>query len=103
MSDQADRDSETAENRNRSLRPLARLVPYLLNYRRAVGAAVFFLLLATAATLTLPIAVRRMIDKGFFAENAGFIDNYFGMLIVIAVVLAVSSACRDTLAGRHLC
>lgn len=80
--------------RRRSMKPLGRLLPYLAAYRGHLGGALFFLLLATATTLTLPIAVRRMIDRGFFADDAGFIDNYFSMLIAIAAVLAISSACR---------
>ena len=76
------------------MKPLTRLLPYLVAYRGHVAAALFFLLLATATTLTLPIAVRRMIDHGFFADNATFIDNYFSMLVAIAAILAVSSACR---------
>ena len=78
----------------RGLRPLATLLPMILRYRWRVAAALFFLLLATATTLSLPIAVRRMIDKGFSVNDAQFIDNYFGMLIVLAVVLAVTSAGR---------
>jgi ABC-type multidrug transport system fused ATPase/permease subunit len=58
-----------------------------------VGALVF-LLLAAATTLTLPMAVRRMIDHGFSAQDAGFINTYFSMLAAIAVILALASACR---------
>ncbi len=86
--------SQEEQRRRRSLRPLARLVPYIGHYRGHVAAAVFFLLLATATTLTLPMAVRRMIDHGFSANNATFIDNYFAMLVAIAAVLALASACR---------
>jgi ATP-binding cassette, subfamily B, bacterial len=85
--------SKTA-SRDKSLRPLASLLPYLLSYRNHLAGAVFFLLLATATTLTLPLAVRRMIDKGFFSDNAVLIDNYFAMLVVIAAVLAIASAAR---------
>jgi ATP-binding cassette subfamily B protein len=87
--------SETEKaSRSRTLRPLAALLPHFLRYRGMVAAALFFLLLATAATLTLPMAVRRMIDKGFSTRDAALIDNYFAMLVVIAVVLAVASASR---------
>ena len=80
--------------RRASLQPLRRLLPYLLRYRRRVAAAAFFLLLATATTLTLPLSVRRMIDHGFSGKDAGFINDYFTMLIAIAAVLAVASAAR---------
>jgi ATP-binding cassette subfamily B protein len=78
----------------RSPRPLARLVPYVLRYRGMVAAAIFFLFLAAATTLTLPLAVRRMIDHGFNEADRGFINSYFVMLIIIAVVLAMASALR---------
>jgi len=86
--------TDEAEKRKKSLRPLAVLFPYLTHYRVQVTAAIFFLLLATATTLSLPIAVRRMIDHGFTGGNAGFINDYFSMLVVIAALLAIASACR---------
>ncbi len=87
--------SSEDERRRRSLRPLARLFPYLGRYKRMVAAALFFLALAAAMTLTLPIAVRRMVDNGFSGGgDSTFIANYFSMLVVIAGVLALASACR---------
>lgn len=94
MSDQEQQTSTGRDKKAKSLRPLARLFPYLIHYKLHVAGALFFLLLATAMTLTLPIAVRRMIDHGFFAEDATFINNYFSMLVVIAAVLAIASASR---------
>ncbi|MEX0347770.1 MAG: ABC transporter transmembrane domain-containing protein [Rhizobiaceae bacterium] len=82
------------ERKRRSLKPLRRLFPYLLRYKAMVAGALFFLLLAAVTTLTLPLAVRRMIDNGFSAADSTFIANYFSMLIVIACILAVASACR---------
>jgi ATP-binding cassette subfamily B protein len=78
----------------RSLQPLRRLAPYVLRYRAQVIAALFFLALAAATTLTLPLAVRRMIDHGFSSTDSTFIANYFSMLVVIAALLALASACR---------
>jgi len=78
----------------RSLKPLRRLAPYVLRYRGQVVAALFFLALAAATTLTLPLAVRRMIDHGFSSTDSTFIANYFSMLVVIAALLALASACR---------
>ena len=82
------------EKKRRSLKPLRRLFPYLLHYRGMVAGALFFLLLAAVTTLTLPLAVRRMIDKGFSSADSTFIANYFSMLIIIAGVLALASAAR---------
>jgi len=86
-------DRET-ERKRRNLKPLARLVPYLKRYKGKVAGAVFFLALAALTTLSLPLAVRRVIDKGFSASDTAFIDTYFSMLLVLAALLAVASAGR---------
>ncbi|QLF68079.1 ATP-binding cassette domain-containing protein [Peteryoungia desertarenae] len=80
--------------RQRSLKPLAHLLPYLARYRGLVMAALLFLALAAVTTLALPIAIRRMIDHGFNAADRDFINAYFLMLIIMAIVLAVASALR---------
>ena len=49
--------------------------------------------IASAATLVVPLAVRRMVDFGFSDSNAGFIRVYFlGMLGVVAVLALASGA-----------
>ena len=78
----------------RSLRPLAPLVPYVLRYRGLLAGAAIFLLLGAATTLTLPTAVRRMIDHGFSGNDSTLINQYFSMLILIAIALATASALR---------
>ncbi len=78
----------------RSLKPLKRLAPYLLRYKPRVWAALIALLAAAAATLAVPLAVRRVIDHGFSAENAHFVDKYFLMMLGVAALLAVASAAR---------
>ncbi|BCG99346.1 ATP-binding cassette domain-containing protein [Mesorhizobium loti] len=86
--------SGDADERRRSLKPLRRLFPYLGRYRKLVVGAVISLTVAAATTLALPLAVRRMIDHGFSASDSSFIAEYFGMLVVMAAVLAAASACR---------
>ncbi|WP_442581075.1 ABC transporter transmembrane domain-containing protein [Mesorhizobium sp. ASY16-5R] len=82
------------EPKRRSLKPLRRLLPYVLRYRvLAIGAAIS-LVVAAATTLTLPLAVRRMIDHGFSSADSTFIANYFSMIVVLAAVLAAASAAR---------
>lgn len=56
--------------------------------------ALAFLLLASATTLSLPLAVRSMIDNGFSSSDSSFVDNYFYALFGIAALLAVSSSGR---------
>ncbi len=86
--------TDTPKTARLSVRPLARLFPYIRRYPHLVIGALAFLLLAAVTTLTLPMAVRRMIDHGFSAQDAGFINTYFSMLAGIAVMLALASACR---------
>jgi ATP-binding cassette subfamily B protein len=86
--------TDTPKTARLSVRPLARLFPYITRYPHLVVGALIFLLLAAVTTLTLPMAVRRMIDHGFSAQDAGFINTYFSMLAAIAVILALASACR---------
>jgi ATP-binding cassette subfamily B protein len=78
----------------RTLGPLRGIIPYVMRYRAHVAAALFFLSLAAVTTLTLPLAVRRMIDHGFSGADSSFIANYFLMLVAIAAILALASACR---------
>ena len=87
-------DNQSTQKQRSSVRPLAQIFPYLLRHRVRVAAALFFLLMAAITTLTLPIAVRRMVDHGFSQNDSQFINQYFTMLVVIAAVLAVASAGR---------
>ncbi len=86
--------NDAATSARRSIRPLTRLVPYVWRYPKLVMGALAFLVVAAATTLTLPMAVRRMIDNGFSEADAGFINSYFSMLVAIALILAFASACR---------
>ncbi len=94
MSDLSSLQAAELEKKRRSLRPLSKLFPYLGRYKGQVAAALFFLTLAAVTTLALPMAVRRMIDKGFSASDSSFINSYFAMLFLIAAVLALASAAR---------
>lgn len=78
----------------RTLRPLLALRPYILKHPGMVALALLSLILSALAMLSVPLAIRRMIDHGFSIQNAGFIDQYFAMLVVIGGVLAVSIATR---------
>ena len=53
-----------------SLGALKPLAPYALAHRTRIVLALIALTIASAATLVVPIAVRRMIDFGFSADNA---------------------------------
>jgi ATP-binding cassette, subfamily B, bacterial len=85
----------TATRPKAALSALKPLVPFGLAYKGRIAAGLAALAVASAATLVVPLAVRRVIDHGFSPEGAGLIDAYFGLLIVVVGVLAVASALRS--------
>jgi ATP-binding cassette subfamily B protein len=89
-----DPSPDQRSGQGRKLRPLALLLPYVARYRLRVGAALVALLVASGATLVVPIAVRRMIDFGFSADRMVLINQYFSVMMAVAVILALSSAAR---------
>lgn len=70
------------------------MLPYVARYRGLVCGAAISLTIAAVTTLVLPLAVRRMIDHGFSNSDSAFINTYFSMLMVLAIVLALASAAR---------
>ncbi len=93
MSD-ADQTSETPAPGRRQIEPLLALWPYIWRHPGMVALALVALILSAAAMLTVPVAVRRMIDVGFAGHDGVFIDLYFVTLIGIGLVLALASAAR---------
>ncbi|PPD40859.1 MAG: ABC transporter [Methylocystis sp.] len=77
-----------------TLSPLKPLLPYALRYKSTITLALIALVVASGATLSLPAAVRGMIDHGFSADSAGAVNAYFGAMIAVAATLAIASATR---------
>jgi ATP-binding cassette, subfamily B, bacterial len=78
----------------RTLRPLMSLMPFAARYKGRAALALVALVVASAATLAVPLAVRRMIDLGFSAERVELIDQYFAVMVLVVAVLAGASASR---------
>jgi ATP-binding cassette subfamily B protein len=78
----------------KSLKPLARLTPFLFRYKPQIVKALIALAVASGSTLVVPIAVRRIIDHGFTASNATLVNQYFSVMIAVVLLLALSSAIR---------
>ena len=76
------------------LRPLLSLAPYVGRYRTRAIFALISLTVAALTTLTVPVAVRRMIDFGFSPEGIAMINSYFSVMIALVAVLALASAMR---------
>ncbi len=70
------------------------LLPYAFVYRSRIVSALIALIAASAATLVVPLAVRRMVDFGFSDANAGVIRVYFLAMIGVVAVLALASGAR---------
>ncbi|MDB5644115.1 MAG: transporter [Hyphomicrobiales bacterium] len=87
-------EPQSTDAKRTSLRALLPLVPYARRYMGRIMAAVAALTVAAAATLTVPLAVKGMIDHGFSAESTGAINWYFGAMIGVVGVLALASASR---------
>jgi ATP-binding cassette subfamily B protein len=82
------------EDRRASLGSLKPLVPYALGYKGRIAAALAALALASAATLVLPVAARRVIDHGFSQSDGHLINAYFLVMIAVVGALALGSALR---------
>jgi ATP-binding cassette, subfamily B, bacterial len=87
-------ESSLARPKGRSLRPLRALVPFLQPYRGTFLLAIGALLIASAATLALPVPVRQLIDNGMAAGDAATVNRYFLVFLAATVVLGVFAALR---------
>ena len=87
-------DQAQRRPKGKSLRPLLRLLPFVLRYKGAMVLAFIALTVAAAVTLAVPIAIRRVIDEGFSGDNAAMVDNYFLAMLAVVLALAVASSAR---------
>ncbi|GAA4868779.1 ABC transporter transmembrane domain-containing protein [Luteimonas vadosa] len=82
-------DPDTARPRLGALRMLW---PFVMRHKPLFGAWLLALAASSTATLSLPVAVRKMIDQGF--GSGGNIDAAFALLFAVALVLAFATAAR---------
>jgi len=68
--------------------------PFLKPHRALAIGWLIFLTLSSGASLTLPLAFRYIIDKGFGHSSHAVINSTFIALFGVAVVLAVATAAR---------
>ena len=80
--------------KNRDLRPLRSLLPFVARHKLEAAVAGVFLVLAAAATLTITGAFRLLVDGGFGRGTTEAINDYFLLLVLNAVVLAAFTAGR---------
>ena len=90
MSNQSSSDRPAAK----SLKPLRTLWPFITPYYRTLIAALSALLIASAAMLAMPVALRYLIDNGFIAQDLGTVNRYFGWFLAATVVFSLFAAMR---------
>ncbi len=88
------KDREEDRRPSKNLLILNNLWPFIKPYLRHVALALGFLVLGAVATLSLPVAVRQMIDLGFDKANEATIARYFLLLLGVAVAMAVFTSLR---------
>jgi ATP-binding cassette, subfamily B, bacterial len=97
---------KTASERpkGRSPKSLSGLLPFIKPYRWQVALAVLFLVLAAAATLVFPVALRQLIDGGLVgcdrAAQAMGLRGHFLELFGVAFALGIFSAVRFYMVSR---
>jgi ATP-binding cassette subfamily B protein len=90
MNDLAGSDRPKAK----SLKPLRALWPFIRQYGAVLSAAVAALLVASAAMLATPVALRYLIDNGFIAGDAATVNRYFGWFLAATVVFSLFASLR---------
>jgi ATP-binding cassette subfamily B protein len=86
--------SSTERPKGKSLKPLAALLPFIKPYRGRMAIALLALFVAGGAMLSMPQALKNVIDHGFTAANAATIDRYFLLLLLAAAVFAAFASVR---------
>jgi len=83
-----------ARPKAKTIGPLRALVPYLSPYRGVLVLALAALLVASAAMLSLPIALRFLIDNGLSSKSTDTINLYFIAFLAAAGAFGVFAALR---------
>ncbi|WP_128253787.1 ABC transporter transmembrane domain-containing protein [Falsirhodobacter deserti] len=93
------RRTDTDRASSRKVGALRALVPFLKPYRLMVTGTLAALTVTAGASLSLPIATRRVVD-GFGTSTEQLLDDYFLAFLGIAALLAVGTGARYYLVTR---
>ena len=80
--------------RAKNLNPLRSLLPFVRPYRGMLAAALAALLVASAAMLALPLALRELIDYVIAAKNSSALNRYLIGFLAASVIFGVFAALR---------
>jgi ATP-binding cassette subfamily B protein len=93
-----DSDAQQRET-SRRIGALGALVPFLRPYAGLVGLAVAALTVTAMISLSLPLAVRRVVDN-FAVHDTAILDQYFAAALGIVALLAIGTGLRYALVTR---
>ena len=91
--------TEEERETSRDIGVLGALWPFMRPYRLLMFAATCALVLTAGLSLTLPLAVRRVVDNFRVSESA-LLNQYFLAALVIAAMLALGTGLRYALVTR---
>lgn len=96
---QATPTTQDERESSREIGVLGALWPFMRPYRLLMFAATCALVLTAGLSLTLPLAVRRVVDNFRISENA-LLNQYFVAALIIAALLAAGTGLRYALVTR---
>ena len=91
--------TEQEREKSRRIGSLRALLPFMLPYRWLMAGALTALVLTAAVSLTIPLAVRRVVD-GFETEAVTLLDKYFVAALGLAGLLAIGTGLRYYMVTR---
>ncbi len=83
-----------ARQKSRNFKIFRFLLPFVMRYPLQLIIATITLLVAAITTLSIPLAVRKMIDLGFQSANTEVVDKYFVFVLIVVIFAGVTSATR---------
>ena len=93
------KNGEDERKKSKNMRALSALWPFMMPYRALMAAALAALILTAVVSLTLPLAVRRVVDN-FEGGESALLDQYFAAALGIATLLAFGTGLRYALVTR---
>ena len=91
--------SEQEREKSRRIGSLRALLPFMLPYSWLMAGALTALVLTATVSLTIPLAVRRVVD-GFETDAVTLLDKYFLAALGLAGLLAIGTGLRYYLVTR---
>lgn len=92
-------NADEEREKSRKIGVLSALWPFMRPYRLLMASATLALVLTAGLSLTLPLAVRRVVDN-FRVSDAALLNQYFAAALVIAALLAAGTGLRYALVTR---